>query len=139
VKLFPKVTLQLAASGIRLTKQREEVFAMLLQNSDHPTAAELFVRAKRPMPSISLATIYNCLEALVASSLVKEVNLGRAPTRYCANLLEHSHFYCESCQAISDVETAFGRAWNLPPGFVVFQAEVSLRGLCPRCHQKEKQ
>ena len=46
MKVFPKVTLQLAASGIRLTKQREEVFAMLLQNSDHPTAAELFVRAK---------------------------------------------------------------------------------------------
>jgi Fe2+ or Zn2+ uptake regulation protein len=139
VKLFPKVTLQLAASGIRLTKQREEVFAMLLQNGDHPTAAELFLRAKRHMPSISLATIYNCLEALVDSSLVKQVNLGRAPTRYCANLLEHSHFYCESCRAISDVETPFGGAWNLPSGFVVSHAEVAFRGLCPRCHQKEKQ
>ena len=139
MKLLPKVTLQLAASGIRLTKQREEVFAMLLQNSDHPTAAELFLRAKRRVPSISLATIYNCLEALVDSGLVKEVNLGRAPTRYCANLLEHSHLYCESCRAISDVEIPFSGAWNLPPGFVVSQAEVSLRGLCPRCHQKEKQ
>ena len=112
---------------------------MLLQNSDHPTAAELFLRAKRRVPSISLATIYNCLEALVDSGLLKQVNLGRAPTRYCANLLGHSHFYCESCRAISDVETPFDGAWNLPPGFVVSQAEVSLRGLCPRCHQKEKQ
>jgi Fe2+ or Zn2+ uptake regulation protein len=120
VKLLPKVTLQLAASGIRLTKQREEVFAMLLQNSDHPTAAELFLRAKRRVPSISLATIYNCLEALVDSGLVKEVNLGRAPTRYCANLLEHSHFYCESCRAISDVETPFGGGLEFTAGFRCF-------------------
>ena len=45
---------------------------MLLQNRDHPTAAELFLRAKKRMASISLATIYNCLEALIDSSLVKQ-------------------------------------------------------------------
>jgi Fe2+ or Zn2+ uptake regulation protein len=139
VKPSPKVTQQLVASGLRLTKQREEVFAVLLQIKDHPTAAELFLRAKKRMPSISLATIYNCLEALVDSSLVKQVNLDRDPTRYCANLLEHSHFYCESCRQISDVETPFSGAWNLSPGFVISHAEVSFRGLCPKCYQKEKQ
>ena len=133
MKLSPELLQRFAASGIRLTKQREEVFGLLLQKRDHPTATEVFLRAKKHMPSISLATIYNCLEALVDRGLVKQVNLDRAPTRYCANLLEHSHFYCESCGAICDVETPFDGTWNLPPGFVVAQAEVSLRGLCARC------
>ena len=133
MKFSPEVAQRLAASGIRLTKQREEVFGLLLQKRDHPTATEVFLRAKKHMPSISLATIYNCLEALVDCGLVKQVNLDRAPTRYCANLLEHSHFYCESCGAISDVETPFNGTWNLPLGFVVAQAEVSLRGLCAKC------
>jgi len=133
VKVSPEVAQRLAASGIRLTRQREEVFGLLLQRRDHPTATEVFLRAKKHMPSISLATIYNCLEALVDSGLVKQVNLDRAPTRYCANLLEHSHFYCESCGTISDVETPFNGTWNLPPGFVVAQAEVSLRGRCAKC------
>lgn len=137
VKVSPEVAQRLAASGIRLTKQREEVFGLLLQKRDHPTATEVFLRAKKHMPSISLATIYNCLEALVDSGLVKQVNLDRAPTRYCANLLEHSHFYCESCGAISDVETPFSGTWNLPPGFVVAQAEVSLRGLCAKCSTEQ--
>src|SRR6202022_3945662 len=137
LKLLHKVTQQLAASGIRFTKQREEVFAVLLQKRDHPTAAELFFRAKRRMPSISLATIYNCLEALVDSGLVKQVNLDRAPTRYCANLQEHSHFYCESCGAISDVTLSINRTWDLPPGFVVMQADVSLRGICPKCSAQQ--
>ena len=133
VKVSSEVAQQLAASGIRLTKQREEVFGVLLQKRDNPSATEVFLRAKKHMPSISLATIYNCLEALVDCGLVKQVNLDRAPTRYCANLLEHSHFYCESCGAISDVEMPFNGTWNLPPGFVVAEAEVSLRGLCAKC------
>ena len=133
MKLSPELVQRFAASGIRLTKQREEVFGLLLQKRGHPTATEVFLRAKKHMPSISLATIYNCLEALVDWGLVKQVNLDRAPTRYCANLQEHSHFYCESCGAISDVETPFNGTWNLPPGFVVAQAEVSLKGLCAKC------
>jgi Fe2+ or Zn2+ uptake regulation protein len=133
VKLSPELLQRFAASGIRLTKQREEVFGLLMQKRDHPTATEVFLRAKKHMPSISLATIYNCLDALVDWGLVKQVNLDRAPTRYCANLEEHSHFYCESCGLISDVETPFDGTWNLPPGFVVAQAEVSLKGLCSKC------
>jgi Fur family transcriptional regulator, peroxide stress response regulator len=133
VKLSAELIQQLAASGIRLTKQREEVFGMLLQKRDHPTAAELFLRAKRHMPSISLATIYNCLDALVACDLVKQVHVERAATRYCANLNDHSHFYCESCGAIADVETPISGAWKLAPGYVVSHAEVSLRGFCAKC------
>jgi Fur family peroxide stress response transcriptional regulator len=126
----------LVANGIRLTKQREEVFGILLQKRDHPTATEVFLRAKKHMPSISLATIYNCLEALVDCGLVKQVNLDRAPTRFCANLEEHSHFYCEGCGSVSDVVLSLNRAWDLPPGFVVVQADVSLRGMCPKCSAK---
>jgi Fe2+ or Zn2+ uptake regulation protein len=137
VKLSPELVQRFAASGIRLTKQREEVFGLLLQKRDHPTATEVFLRAKKHMPSISLATIYNCLDALVDWGLVKQVNLDRAPTRYCANLQEHSHFYCESCGAISDVETPFSGTWNLPPGYYVAQAEVSLKGLCAKCSTEQ--
>jgi len=96
-----------------------------------------FLRAKKHIPSISLATIYNCLEALVDCGLVKQVNLDRAPTRFCANLKEHSHFYCEGCGSISDVTLSINRTWDLPQGFVVMQADVSLRGICPKCSAQE--
>jgi Fe2+ or Zn2+ uptake regulation protein len=133
VKLPTELLHRFAASGIRLTKQREEVLGLLMQKRDHPTAAEVFLRAKKRMPSISLATVYNCLEALVGWGLVKQVNLDRAPTRYCANLQEHSHFQCETCGGIFDVDLPFYGTWNLPAGFVVHHAEVSLKGLCAKC------
>ena len=123
----------LAARGIRLTRQREKILAILLQQRDHPTASEVYERAKQKMPSISLATVYNSLEALARNGLLKQVNVDRAPTRFCANLEDHSHFFCERCGAIYDVEAAAAQLGNLPPGFVVFHADVALKGLCSTC------
>ena len=123
----------LAARGIRLTRQREKILAILLQQKDHPTASDVYERAKKKMPSISLATVYNSLEALARSGLLKQVNVDRAPTRFCANLEDHGHFFCERCGAIYDVEAVTAQPGNLPPGFIVFHADVTLKGLCPNC------
>ncbi|MEO7933592.1 MAG: transcriptional repressor [Chthoniobacterales bacterium] len=125
-----------AQGGFRLTRQRREVYDALLDVRDHPTASEIFLRAKNRMPSISLATVYNSLEALVASGLVKQVNLDRAPTRYCPNTKEHGHFFCEKCHDVQDVELVPGRDskhFILPDGCVITHHEVSLKGLCPKC------
>ncbi len=64
----------LSNSGLRSTWQRRHVFDILLGRRDHPTADEVYARAKTGMASISLATVYNCLEALVECKLVKQVN-----------------------------------------------------------------
>jgi Fe2+ or Zn2+ uptake regulation protein len=136
LRLSPQISQRLAASGIRLTRQREEVLGILLQKRDHPTAAEVFLRAKRHMPSISLATVYNCLEALVQNGLVKQVNLDRAPTRFCPNLLKHSHFFCERCGSVHDVAAPAASVWKLGAGFVVSHAEVAFKGVCPECSKK---
>jgi Fe2+ or Zn2+ uptake regulation protein len=135
VKLPGQISQKLTASGIRLTKQREQVLGVLMQKPDHPTATEVFLRTKKHVPSISLGTVYNCLEALVATGLVKQVNLDRAPTRYCANLMEHAHFFCERCGSVHDVNITLEKGWDLPPGFKVSHADVNLRGTCPKCSE----
>ena len=124
----------------RLTKQRREVYEVLKEQLDHPTATEVFIRAKTRVPGISLATVYNCLETLTHSGLVKQVNLDRGPSRYCPNLKEHGHFHCETCGTVSDVELndTTDTALNLPRGSVVNRIEISLRGLCPKCAKAAK-
>jgi len=67
--------------GHRLTPQRREVYNVLLEDRDHPTATEVFIRAKKRIPAISLATVYNCLETLVECGLAKQVNVEREATR----------------------------------------------------------
>ena len=98
------ISARLVRSGLRSTPQREVVYRFLLSERTHPTADELFTRVKTELPGISLATVYNCLEALVSSGLVKQVNLERGPSRYCPNLHEHAHLHDEATGQVSDVD-----------------------------------
>lgn len=123
---------RLTDNGVRPTAQRELVLKVVLEKRDHPTADEIFARVKSRMPTISLATVYNCLDALVQSGLVRQVNLERAPTRYCPNLHEHAHFHDERTGRIHDIDVpadvlARLRA-ILPPGFEASTVELSFRG-----------
>ena len=106
-----------------------------MDKRDHPTATEVFLRAQKRMPSISLATVYNCLETMVGNGLVKAVHVDREPTRFCANLREHGHFHCTECGHVEDIEFSQnrGKSWKLPAGFVVAQSDVTLRGVCSSC------
>jgi Fur family peroxide stress response transcriptional regulator len=131
---------RLATSGLRSTTHRQHVYDVLLQKRDHPTAEEVFMRSKQSMPDISMATVYNCLDALIKCDLVRQVNLDRGATRYCPNMQEHWHFYCDDCGGIYDIE-AVGIAresqLQLPTGFKLDCYEVSFRGLCPQCSEKK--
>jgi len=95
---------RLADSGLRATPQRELVYNSLLKRRDHPTAEEVFARVKTEMPTISLATVYNCLETLVQCRLIRQVNRERSSTRYCPNLHPHAHFHDEETGEIHDVD-----------------------------------
>jgi Fur family peroxide stress response transcriptional regulator len=129
----------IARSGIRLTPQRRVVYEALMDKRDHPTALEVFMRVKGRMSSISLATVYNCLEALTESGLVKHVNLDRAPSRYCPNTAPHAHFFCTGCSTVFDVPLSVApeETWELPPRTIVTHTEITLRGMCPVCAQKK--
>ena len=121
---------------MRFTRQRRHIYDLLSHSRDHPTAEELFDRAKRSMPEISFATVYNTLSALVHCGLVRQVTLNRAPTRFCSNMKEHCHFYCEVCGEVSDIELKdLKRQISVlaPEGYQISQSDISIRGVCPKC------
>ena len=126
------LTEKLGQSGLRATRQRELIYGILTEQPDHPTAEDIFARAKRDMPSISLATVYNCLETLVQCNLVKPVNFERQPTRYCPNQREHAHFHDETTGRVLDVAldptTLTQLRAVLPDGFEATSIEVTFRG-----------
>lgn len=123
---------KLAAAGLRSTRQREVVYEAILSKRDHPTADEIFARAKHEMPTISLATVYNCLETLVQCDLIKQVHLERESTRYCPNLSEHAHFHDNESGAIYDVQldpaTLERLKSLLPKGFDLTSIDITFRG-----------
>ena len=127
----------ISQKGFRFTAQRREVYDALLVQRDHPTAVDVFMRVQKKLPGISLATVYNCLETLTGCGLVRAVNHDRQPSRFCANLDPHAHFFCDQCGAVYDVPASAAEpaisGWQLPPGATVTHHEVAFRGHCPKC------
>ena len=134
MKLAPeykaRLDVALERSGLRATKQREHVFSVLLD--------EVYARARVDMPTISLATVYNCLETLSASGLIKQVNFEREPTRYCPNLTSHAHFYCKESGDIEDIqlpeEIIQQLKDTLPKSYIVHRIDIAFDGSCGDCH-----
>ncbi len=93
-----------SAQGLRSTRQREQVYALIRDNKNHPTAEEVYMLSRASEPNLSLATVYNCLEILVNCDLIREVNADRPPVRYERNHGEHAHFFCEDCGEVFDIE-----------------------------------
>ena len=126
------LTKRLTDSGLRPTPQREVVFKVITEKRDHPTADEIFARVKSQMPTISLATVYNCLETLVQCGLVRQVNLERGATRYCPNLHDHAHFHDNATGNVHDIELPDELLTQLravlPDGFDASSIELTFRG-----------
>ena len=123
--------------GLRQTEQRKAVLETLLAQTDHPTAVDLFMRVKTRVPSISLATVYNCLETLTDSGVIRIVNHEREPSRFCANLAEHAHLFCTECHSVTDLPLRKTvpphEMWDIPQSARIADQKVAFRGICSRC------
>jgi Fur family peroxide stress response transcriptional regulator len=128
-----RVDERLARRGFRFTPQRQQVYAVLLQQRDHPTAERVFIRAKRKMPEISMATVYNCLDALVKCEVARLVALERGAARFCPNMRPHGHFYCTVCERVFDVDLPAAPGIALPPGCRAERYELAIHGRCAAC------
>jgi len=124
---------RLATRGFRFTPQRQHVYDVLLRQRDHPTAEEIFLRSKKHLPDISMATVYNCLTALVKCGLVRQVVLEQGASRFCPNMHEHCHFYCDRCDNVFDIDLPQPATVSLPKGFRAERYEIAIHGRCPAC------
>ena len=88
-----EVASHLKDADVKPTPQRMAITKYVLTEANHPTADDIFAWAKQTIANISLATVYNTLNALVAAGLLKEYRFGHSDKLiYDSNLDEHYHF-----------------------------------------------
>ena len=122
----------------RLTAQRRVVAEVLTGEHVHLTAEAVHGRARVLLPEISLATVYNTLNELVAMGELREVQAGDGPRRYDPNVgSAHQHLQCIGCGALFDVDPSGAAQLALPSeqqrGFRVLDVDIVFRGLCLAC------
>lgn len=91
--------------GRRMTRQRQAVFDAVVAAGGHPCADQVFARVRRQLPHVSLATVYNALEALVGcGQLAKIPRTDRGPARYDPRRDSHHHARCIACSKVWDID-----------------------------------
>jgi len=101
-------------AGLRSTSQRALILDIIRSGQGHLDADEVYRRARRKQPRISLSTVYRTLQALKELELVEEL-----------------HFNCPMSEKIKeDISNE--------KGFEVTSTEVRMRGYCPDCRKKKR-
>lgn len=126
---------RLRDGGWRLTAQRRVIAETMTGEHVHLAADEVLERARAVLPEVSLATVYNTLNELVAIGELIEITHADGRKRYDPNVSErHHHLVCIECGRMLDV---VADAPTLPPdqahGFDVLGVEVTFRARCPEC------
>ena len=91
--------------GLKATPQRLCTLKCLSAHT-HPNIDELYEMIKAEHPSVSLATVYKNLSALIDENLVVEISTPGQKTRYDIYEKEHIHIICKHCGSISDIFSA---------------------------------
>ena len=81
------------------------VYEVLHATKSHPTAEELYRAVKPRISSLSLATVYNTLEALCKVGLAQKLPTHNGSCRYDADTREHLHISFRDTAEIKDVPT----------------------------------
>ncbi len=127
------------SSTKKLTRQREAVLRAIREREDHPTANEIFEAARRILPAISFATVYNSLRYLREEGLVREISFGDSASRYDGVLERHDHAICSTCGRLVDFEMTEAadlmRAAARKSRFKAESVHLTLIGLCPDCRE----
>jgi Fur family peroxide stress response transcriptional regulator len=120
-----------------LTRQRRVVLQVVRESHDHLTASEVFEAARKRMPTISCATVYNSLRYLKEAGLLSEITFGNAASRYDCETSRHDHAICTGCGRLVDFDLPetvdLMRAAARQSRFKPESIRLTLLGLCPGC------
>ena len=110
-------TRRLRVSGLRPTKQRIAICKVLFDRKEtfHFTIEKLKkIIEKGSKKKISLATLYNTVNAFKEKGYLKEISLKGNKTFFDTNTKHHHHFYDENMSQLVDIEDKNILVGNLP-------------------------
>ena len=107
---------RLRGAGLRPTRQRLHLAALLLDGPDrHLTAEDLHHEAAATGLRLSLATVYNNLHQFTEAGLLRAFVIDQGRLYFDTNIGPHHHFYCEASGRLTDVAESAVTLAALPP------------------------
>jgi len=141
-----QVTSELRAHGLRMTRQRRVIAAVLQKAGTHLDAATVLRRARAHIPRLHLATVYRAFDSLKKLGIIDELDLmhmkGKGHYYEARTDKDHIHFTCLGCGGVLEIQTPLfeklkgqieGRH-----GLAIQVARLELGGLCGKCASRRE-
>ena len=108
---------KLRSSDLRPTKQRLKICKFLFDRKKtfHFTVEALNKKInKKGAAKVSLATIYNTVEAFTDAGYLKEILTNKNKSYYDTNIKSHHHFYDEESKELTDIHYSLIKLSKVP-------------------------
>lgn len=123
--------------GLKLTPQRLAILQYLEGNKTHPSAEDVYENVSKKFPTMSLATVYNTLEALRLKGEILELTIDPEKKRFDPDTGPHHHLICTGCRRVVDVHVDYSLVVPVDErmDFEITGSHVEFYGLCPDCRK----
>ena len=128
-------------SGQRVTAQRTLLLDLIRRSEGHVDADELYRRARRRYPRISLSTVYRNLQLFKKLGPIEEHHFAEEHHHYEVKpTTEHQHLLCLNCGKIVEFACPLSQKFKKDVGrqydFDISGVEVRMTGLCSTCRKR---
>ncbi len=123
---------------LKVTPQRLGILT-LMYRAGHIDIEELSVQIKKQFSSISLATLYKNINAMLKNGLISEVKVPNMKSKYEILKPPHVHLLCQSCSEFIDLDLNTDTLLNeasRKSHYKLLETNVVLSGLCEKCQKK---
>ena len=124
----------------RKSKHRDTILRIIMNSSSHPGADWIYEQVRKEIPNISMGTVYRNLKLLVQTGEIKELDIPGSLSRFDSNHSDHSHFRCENCGRLFDLDESIDRAVEVrvakKTGFNIKRHYLEFIGLCLECQKQ---
>ena len=121
-----------------MTRYEKEIFAMINTSRDHLTVEQIFRKLKEIHPNVVLATVYNNLNRLLDTGLIRKVSIEGMPDRY-DRTEKHDHLVCKCCGELADTkfrDLTASLCEQMGKEFLSYDLKVYY--ICPKCKKMQE-
>jgi len=126
----------LSSKDVRPSFQRISVLKYLVENREHPSVETIFQNLRKEIPGISRTTVYNTIHLLQKNDIITGLKINDNEIRYDYMEHPHTHFQCNSCERIFDVDIGSDLyEVDFIEKHVVLETQVFYKGICEDCNE----
>ena len=120
-----------------MTKQRRLILDVIRSSGEHLTADEIFIKARKILPSIAIGTVYRNLRLITEDGTIRRIVAPNEPDRFDRSLHPHEHIICQHCKRMSDIAIADLKEYlQRRTGIEILGYDLSLRYICDECKKE---